>query len=80
MIREKVFERLNEVFRDVFDDEDIILLDGMTTSDIEGWDSLVHITLVSTIEDEFDIHFGIDQISEMKNIGVIVDNILELMK
>ncbi len=40
MSREEVFERLNEVFRDVFDEEDITVDEGTTAEDIDGWDSL----------------------------------------
>lgn len=78
MTREKVLEKLNEVFRDVFDD-DIIVNDNTTSSDIDGWDSLTHITLVATVEDEFGIHFDMDSITKMKNVGAMVDSIMELV-
>ena len=40
MTREEVFEKLNEVFRDVFDDEEIAVTDATTSADIEDWDCL----------------------------------------
>ena len=43
MTRETVYERLNEVFQDVFDDETITVQDNTTADDIEDWDSLEHI-------------------------------------
>ena len=77
MTREEVFERLNEVFRDIFDDETITVNDETTADDIDDWDSLEHINLVNAIEDEFDMKFDMGQIVSMKNVGEMVDIILE---
>ncbi len=77
MTREEVFERLNEIFRDVFDDESITVEEETTADDIEDWDSLEHINLVNAIEDDFDIKFDMGQIVTMKNVGEMVDIILE---
>ncbi len=79
MTREEVYERLNEVFREVFDDEDITVNDETTADDIEDWDSLEHINLVNAIEEEFDMKFNMGQIVSMKNVGEMVDIILENM-
>ena len=76
MTREEVFERLNEVFREVFDDETIVVTDETTAEDIEDWDSLEHINLINAVEDEFDIKFEMGQIVSMKNVGEMVDVIL----
>ncbi|SCY05835.1 acyl carrier protein [Butyrivibrio sp. INlla14] len=77
MTREEVFERLNEIFRDVFDDESITVEEETTADDIDDWDSLEHINLVNAIEDEFDMKFDMGQIVTMKNVGEMVDIILE---
>jgi acyl carrier protein len=77
MTREEVYEKLNEIFQDVFDDEEITVNDETTAADIDGWDSLMHITLVGTVEDEFDIKFSVKDIAAMKNVGQMVDRILE---
>ena len=69
MSREEVFEKLNEVFRDVFDDEEITVTDATTADDIEDWDSLEHITLISTVERVFHMKFKMGEISSMKNVG-----------
>lgn len=79
MSREEVFERLNKVFRDVFDDEEITVTDTTTAKDVEGWDSLIHITLVSEVEDEFDIHFEMRDVTKMQNVGEMADKIMELI-
>ena len=75
MNREEIYERLNEVFADVFDDDSIILSDETTAADIDGWDSLRHITLLAAIEDEFEIEFTMGATVKMTNVGEMVDYI-----
>lgn len=77
MGKEELFDKLNEVFRDVFDDEDIMVTDATTADDIEDWDSLEHINLMSAVEQEFGIKFSMGQIVTMKNVGEMANIILE---
>ena len=77
MTREEVFEKLNAVFRDVFEDESITVNDDTTADDIEDWDSLEHINLVNAVEQEFGIKFNMEQIVSMKNVGEMVNIIIE---
>ena len=77
MTREEVYERLNAVFADVFDDEQLTVNDEPTAADVDGWDSLVHITLIDAVEEEFDISFDMKTIVKLKNVGEMVDVILE---
>lgn len=76
MTREKVFEKLDEVFQDVFDDETIHVTDSTTANDIEDWDSLEHINLVVAVEKKFGIKFNMGEVNAMKNVGEMVDIIL----
>ncbi len=76
MTREAVYETLNEVFRDVFDDESIEVNDATTSDDIEDWDSLEHINLIAAVEQEFGMKFNMGQVVTMKNVGEMVDIIL----
>ena len=76
MTREEDFEKMNEVFRDVFEDDDITVTDSTTAADIDGWDSLEHINLVNAIEQEFGIKFNMGQIVSMKNVGEMADIII----
>ena len=78
MTRNEVFERLNEVFQEVFDDDSIVVSDSTTANDVAGWDSLMHITLVSEVEDAFDIHFEMKDVTKMQNVGEMADKIMEL--
>ena len=72
MTRQKIFEKLNEVFSDVFDEE-ITVTDETTAADIEGWDSLMHITLISEVEDAFDLKFSMKDVLGLKNVGEMAD-------
>lgn len=80
MLREEVYERLNAVFREVFDDEEISLNDETTADDIEDWDSFEHINLVVAVEEEFQFKIPMGKVITMKNVGEMVDIILELGK
>lgn len=73
MERTEIFERLNNIFREVFDDDSITVTDATTAADIDGWDSLMHITLISAVEDEFDISFNMKDVVKMKNVGDMAD-------
>ncbi len=73
MSRESIFEQLNEVFRDVFDDDSIVVTDQTVSSDIDGWDSFAHINLIVNVEQSFSIKFSMGEVSSMKNVGAMVD-------
>ncbi len=76
MTREEVFETLNGVFQDVFDDTSITVNDNTTSEDIEDWDSLEHINLIAAVEQEFGMKFSMGQVVTMKNVGEMADIIL----
>ena len=76
MTRELIYEKLNEVFQDVFDDDSITVNAETTADDIEDWDSLEHINLVSAVEKTFGVKFTMAQVVGMKNVGEMVDVIL----
>ena len=77
MNREEIYKNLNEVFRDVFDDESINVNNNTTANDIEDWDSLEHINLIVAIENKFNIKFKMNEVIELKNVGEMVDIISE---
>ena len=80
MTREEVFEKLNEVFRDIFDDETITVTDETTADDIEDWDSLEHINLVNAMEEEFGVKFTMGEIVALKNVGEMADLIISKLQ
>lgn len=73
MNRENILKKINEIFQDVFDDENIALEEITSPDDIEGWDSLEHINLVVSVESQFGIKFTIDEVGKMKNVGEMIN-------
>jgi acyl carrier protein len=68
---------LQDVFREVFDDDEIVLNEATTAADIDGWDSMMHINLIIAIEKRFGVRFAAAEISRTKgddqNIGSLVE-------
>lgn len=64
-------QRLENVFRWVFNRDDLVLRDEMTSADVPGWDSLEHINLMFALEDEFGIQFIGNELAELKNISAL---------
>lgn len=77
MDSKQVLENLTEVFRDVLDNEEIILSESTTADDIEEWDSLSHVQLVVAIEHEFDIRFSSVEIMSWKTVGDMANCIMK---
>ncbi len=80
MSREDVMEKVTEIFRDVFDDEELVILDSTNSDDIEDWDSLEHISLIVSMEKEFNMKFDIKEVNKLENVGEMIDLIMRKMK
>ena len=81
MERTTIFEKLNEIFEDILDlDETPNLTDKTTANDIDEWDSLSQIQLVVAIEKNFNIKFTSSEIMNWKNVGEMIDTIIERIK
>lgn len=65
--------RLNEIFREVFDDDSIEIGEEMTAADIDEWDSLSHITLVLSVEKEFGVRLNAAEVGGLANVGKMID-------
>jgi acyl carrier protein len=65
--------QLQPIFHDVFDRDDLTITRDSSAEDVEEWDSLAHINLVSAIEQEFRIKFALGELQAMKNVGELVD-------
>lgn len=64
-----VHDQLVTIFRDVFDDDDLELSDATTADDVEGWDSVAHITLMFAIEQRMGVQFSDDELGGFKDVG-----------
>jgi acyl carrier protein len=73
---ETVYEKLGEVFLDVFGDEDIAVGPELTAKDVEGWDSLAHVRLMLTVERAFSIKLSAAEIGRLNTVGDLAELIL----
>jgi acyl carrier protein len=73
MKKEEVTDELKVVFQKVLEENDITITREMTARDIEKWDSLRHIQLISEVERAFGIKFKLREVLSMKNVGDLID-------
>ncbi|MFF7710604.1 phosphopantetheine-binding protein [Pseudomonas sp. NPDC007930] len=67
--QQAVYSKLNEIFQDVFDEDDVEVKPEMTADDVSGWDSLSHVRLILTISKAFNIKFSAAETAAFKNVG-----------
>ncbi len=75
MKRSDILEKLQEIFREELDRDNLLITEESSSQTVPGWDSLAHIQLISAIEDEFDITFSSKEIISWKNVGELMDSI-----
>lgn len=80
MSREEIFDRVQEIFRDVFDDEQLMISDATNSDEIEDWDSLEHISLIVSMEKAFSMKFDIKEVNKLENVGEMIDLIKRKME
>lgn len=74
-----MIEKLNKIFRSVFDDDAIDIRPEMTAHDIDGWDSLSHVNLITAIETGFKVRFTQKQLLKQRNIGDLLADLQRLL-
>jgi acyl carrier protein len=72
MDKPEIVERLTRVFRDVFDEPDLQLHEGMTAKDVSRWNSTTHIFLICAVEEAFKIRFSTRQVGNMQDVGDLI--------
>ncbi len=73
MSRAEMLQKINRIFKEVFDDEELVITERTYSADIEDWDSLAQITLITEVEDVFGIQFLLEDVTKMKNVGDMMD-------
>jgi len=73
----EIIKKLERIFRDIFDEEDLGISNETTAEDIEDWDSLAHIHLVLAIEKDFNVKFALGELQTLQNVGDMVDLIIK---
>ena len=72
MTRSDIFSELTPVFRDVFNQPGLILTEDLTANDVDNWDSLSHMVMITEVEQRFNIKFKLRDINKMRNVGDLV--------
>jgi len=72
-----IFDKLIPIFRNVFDDDELVINETTKAEDIDEWDSLAHIRLMISIEKVFELRFTTDEISNLANVGDTVKLIMK---
>jgi acyl carrier protein len=73
---DEILDKLQPIFRDVLDNENLEITLSSNAKTVDGWDSLAHINIVSAIEQEFKIRFALGELQRLNNVG----DMIELMK
>jgi len=68
----EILEKLTTIFRNVFDDETLVLDDQLTANDVGSWDSLSHMLMINEVENAFSIKFSLREINKLKNVGALI--------
>ncbi len=75
MERNEILNQVQDIFRDILDEEELVLSNSTTAPEVEGWDSLTHIQLVVAVEKHFKFKFTSKEILSWKNVGEMIDSI-----
>jgi acyl carrier protein len=73
MASPEIYKQLTEIFRDLFDDDLIVLTPQTTAGDIDGWDSMMHVNVVLAVEMRFKIKFKTSEVESLHNVGHLAD-------
>ncbi len=73
MTQEQIYEKLTKIFHEVFTNTDLVLTASLSANDVDNWDSLTHMILISEIENQFEVKFKLKELNKMKNVGDLVE-------
>ncbi len=73
MDQNQLFERITDVFQDVFEDDELTITRETTADDVEGWDSFRHVVLIVSVEKSFGIKLQSSEVFGLKNVGELID-------
>ncbi|MDV7140124.1 acyl carrier protein [Maribacter sp. TH_r10] len=75
MTRNDILKQINQIFIETLDNEEITLTENTQASDVDEWDSLMHVLLVDAMEKHFNLRFKASDIQNWNNVGEIIDSI-----
>ncbi|MGR8999543.1 MAG: acyl carrier protein [Gammaproteobacteria bacterium] len=76
----EILDRLQPIFREVLENNDLVITTSSSAKNVENWDSLAHINLVSVIEQEFKIRFALGELETLNNVGDMIELMQKKMK
>lgn len=75
--RDQIFDELTNILREVFDNDTLVATPEMSAMDVEGWDSMGNVRLFLAVEQAFGVRFRAGEISDIPNVGALVDAVLD---
>jgi acyl carrier protein len=73
-----ILDELLPIFRRVFEDDRLVIAQETTANDVDGWNSLTHMSLISSVEDHFGVKFKLAEIVKFRNVGDMCRAILRV--
>ncbi len=70
---DNILEELQEIFRDILDQPDLVLTRQSNAHNVEDWDSLAHINLVTAVEKRYKIKFALGELQDLKDVGDMIN-------
>jgi acyl carrier protein len=71
--KDDMLNTVQDIFRDIFDEDDLLVDRSSNSDSIEEWDSLAHINLVTAVEKEFKVKFALGELTSLKDVGDMID-------
>lgn len=75
MDKNVIIEKLSAIFHEVFNDNSIVLKEEMTANDVENWDSLTHMLMITKVEEIFGVKFKLKELNKLKKVGDLINTI-----
>lgn len=73
MEKSEIIEKITKIFRKTFNEESLVLKEEMTANDVDNWNSLSHMIMISEVEKEFSIKFKLKDLNRLKNVGSLIE-------
>lgn len=77
MERNEVLEKVAEICRDVFEDDQLNITEESCAADVEKWDSLTHLSLINEIEETYEVAFTLDEVRLSRNLGELITALIK---
>lgn len=80
MEKNEILSKLQDIIRETVDNEDVVITEATTASDVDGWDSLAHVMIIGEIRNEFGVKLTSTEVGTLQNVGAMLDAISAKMQ